>query len=146
MPLGYRKLMKDDVNWHTAFDMACMAEADMLQRLGLPKRGNCCIIWGPDCTAICGTGLQDGLLQADQQLHRHSTLQMRVSSEGGSHRGTSLAEAGMDGMLDLSVLMEQHTRIGEGLAASQNLTSHLPTAIDMSSTKDPQQQPLFWGC
>ena len=39
-------------------------------------------------------------------------------------------------MLDLSILMKQHTQIGEGLAAFQMLTSHLPGAVTVSSTKD----------
>ena len=39
-------------------------------------------------------------------------------------------------MSDLAVLMKQHTQIGEGLAALQMLTSHLPDAVMVSSTKD----------
>ena len=64
------------------------------------------------------------------------TLQLRISGEDGPHRGASLAEAGLYGMSDLAVLMKQHTQIGEGLAALQMLTSHLPDAVMVSSTKD----------
>ena len=39
-------------------------------------------------------------------------------------------------MPDLAVLMQQHTQIGEGFAAFQMLTSHLPGAVMVSSTKD----------
>ena len=39
-------------------------------------------------------------------------------------------------MSDLAVLMKQHTQIGEGLVALQMLTSHLPDAVMVSSTKD----------
>ena len=39
-------------------------------------------------------------------------------------------------MSDLAVLMKQHTQIGERLAALQMLTSHLPDAVMVSSTKD----------
>ena len=39
-------------------------------------------------------------------------------------------------MSDLAVLMKQHTQIGEGLAALQMLTSHLPDTVMVSSTKD----------
>ena len=34
------------------------------------------------------------------------------------------------------ILPKQHTQIGEGLAALQMLTSHLPDAVMVSSTKD----------
>ena len=53
---------------------------------------------------------------------------MRIPGKDGPHRGASLAEAGLYGMLDLSVLMKQHAQIGEELAAFQMLTSHLPGA------------------
>ena len=92
--------------------------------------------WGPHFTTIRGTRLQDGLLQPDQQLHQVRGLQITIPGEGGPHGGTSLAEAGLHGMLDLSVLMEQHSQVGEGLAALQTLTSHLSGAIMVSSTKD----------
>ena len=39
-------------------------------------------------------------------------------------------------MSDLAVLMKQHTLTGEGLAALQMLTSNLPDAVMVSSTKD----------
>ena len=39
-------------------------------------------------------------------------------------------------MSDLAVLLKQHTQIGEGLAALQMLTSHLPDAVMVSSIKD----------
>ena len=54
----------------------------------------------------------------------------------GPHRGASLAEAGLYGMLYLSVLMQQHAQIGEGLATFQMLTSHLRGAIMVAPTKD----------
>ena len=64
-------------------------------------------------------------------------MQLRISGKDGPHRGASLAEAGLYGMSDLAVLMKQeHTQIGEGLAALQTLTSHLPDAVMVSSTKD----------
>ena len=46
-----------------------------------------------------------------------------------------VAEAGSYSMLDLSVLMKQHAQIGEGLAAFQMLTSHLPSAVIVSPPK-----------
>ena len=79
----------------------------MLQRLEFLKQVNC-ISWGPHFTPERGTGLQDGLLQPDQQLHQGCTLQIRVSKDDGAHRGASIADAGVNGMLDLSVLMKEH--------------------------------------
>ena len=63
-------------------------------------------------------------------------MQLRISGKDGPHRGASLVEVGLYGMSDLAVLMKQHTQIGEGLAALQMLTSHLPDAVMVSSTKD----------
>ena len=56
-------------------------------------------------------------------------MQLRISGKDGPLRGASLSEAGLYGMADLAVLMKQHTQIGEGLAALQMLTSHLPDAV-----------------
>ena len=91
---------------------------------------------GPDFTTIRGTRLQDGLLQSDQQLNQVRTLQIRIYEKDGPHRGVCLAEAGLYGMVDRSVLMKQHAQIAEGLPASQMLTSHLPGAIMVAPTKN----------
>ena len=48
MPLGHRKLLKDDLNG----DMAGTAKEGVLQRLQLSKRDNGCMSWGPDFTAL----------------------------------------------------------------------------------------------
>ena len=139
MPTGYKELLKDDHNGDTALHTASTAKEGVLQRLELPEQDNGRMSWGPDFATIrgpCGTRLQDGLLQPDQQLHRVCTLQITIPGEAGPHGGASLAEAGLHGMLDLSVLMKQHAQVGEGLAALQMLTSHLPGAIMVSSTKD----------
>ena len=108
----------------------------MLQKLEVPKQDNGCISWGPDCTTVRGTRLQDDLLQSNQWLYRVCTLQIRMLGKDEPHRNASLAEAGLYSMLDLSILMKQHAQIGEGLAAFQMLTSHLPGAVMVSSTKD----------
>ena len=63
-------------------------------------------------------------------------MQLRILVKDGTHRGASLADTGLYGMPDLAVLMKQHTQIGEGLAAFQMLTSHLPGAVMVSFTKD----------
>ena len=63
-------------------------------------------------------------------------MQIGIPGKDGPHRDASLAEAGSHGMLDLSVLMKQHAQIGEGLAAFQMSTSHLPGAVMVSPTKD----------
>ena len=55
--------------------------------------------------------------------------------EDAPHGGTSLAEAGLNGMLDISALMEHHVQVSEGLAVSQMLTSHLPGAVMCFPTK-----------
>ena len=136
MPTGYRELLKNDLNGDTALHTASTAKEGVLQRLELPERDNGRMSWGPDFTTIRGTRLQDGLLRHDQQLHQDGTLQITTPGEDGPHGGASLAEAGLHGMLDLSVLMKQHAQVGEGPAALQMLTSHLPGAIMVSSTKD----------
>ena len=135
MPPDWRELLKDDLNGDTALDTISTAKEGVLQRLELSKRDNGCISWSPDFTPVRGTRLQNGLLQSDQQLHGVPTLQIIISGEDGPHGGASLAEAGLHGMLDLSVLMKQHAQVGEGLAAFQMLTSRLPGAIMVSPTK-----------
>ena len=136
MPPGYRKLMKDDTNGDTAFDTACMAKEGMLQRLELLQQTHCCISWGADFTAIRGVRLPHRLLHQDKQSHQLCTLQIRSSRKGGPHRGASHAEAGVIGMLDFCVPMDQHAPITEGLAAFQMLTSPLLRAVMVPSTKE----------
>ena len=52
MPLGHRKLLKDDLNGYAAFDTASTAKEGVLQRLKALKRDNGCISCGPDFTTV----------------------------------------------------------------------------------------------
>ena len=63
-------------------------------------------------------------------------MQIGTSGGNGPDRGTSLAEAGLNGRLDFSVLVNQHAHMIGGLAVCETLTSHLPRAGRISHTNN----------
>ena len=67
MPLGYRKLLQEELNGDTALEMVQTANEGLLQRLELLERDSCCSNRGPAFTC---KGMQVDLLQPDQPVHR----------------------------------------------------------------------------